>query len=90
MHIEFQSQERAPWKRPGRPPRRASERALNALRQTARTGKVAVISLDTDVTGAELAELRRDLKAAQRELGGRVHTQLAEGKFMFYWQPANE
>lgn len=85
MQIQFQTRGVSGWKGPGRPHRQPSERALNALRGTAQ-GKVAVIVLDGTVTADDLRELRLDLRAAARVLGGKVHTQKIDGKFLFYWE----
>jgi len=59
------------------------------LRQTATTGKVAVLTLEAGETFSpdQLRELKADLRAAQRVLGGEVHFQQVGAEFRFFWTP---
>lgn len=88
MGISFQT--RDVWKGPGRPPRRASATALRTCRETARTKTCAVLEITTEVTTNDIKELLADLRAAERELGGKVSVQTLEDCVRWYWTPARK
>lgn len=84
MEITFGK--RTEWRGRGRPPREPSERAVRLLRHTAATGELAIIPLD-GTTPAELTDLKADLKAAKRKLGGEIHFQIVGNVARFFWEP---
>lgn len=86
MEIAFKSPESG-WRGRGRPKREPDPKVVKLLRQTAATNTVAVVTLDPQTSAADLRELRADLHAAQRLLGGLVHHQQVSGEFRFFWEP---
>jgi hypothetical protein len=74
------------WRGRGRPPREPSQRVLELLRHTAATGTVAIVEL-TGADAEDLGEVKADLRAAQRLLGGQVHYQVSKGNLQFFWEP---
>lgn len=90
MEITFQSRRDA-WVGRGRPPREPSANALKSCQYTAQTNSVAVVpiaeGLDKKERAAVLRDLRADMRAAQRVLGGKVHHQVSGNSFKFYWVP---
>jgi hypothetical protein len=87
MEISFQDRATA-WRGRGRPPRKAPAKVLELLRHTAATGKVAVIPLEGDekISPEEVREFVADLRAAERQLGGKVRHQIIDNALRFHWE----
>lgn len=85
MEIRFESRADV-WRGRGRPPREPSARVIELLHQTAMTGTCATVTL-ADVTAEEVRDVKADLRAAQRRLGGRVHCQIVNNVLKFFWEP---
>lgn len=84
MEMRFEDRAQA-WRGRGRPPRQPSAKIVETLRNTARTGTIAIIPCQ-DATPEEIRELKADLRAAERAMGGKVRHQIVNGEFKFYWE----
>jgi hypothetical protein len=80
-------QPREAWRGRGRPPTEPSDKVMKLLQQTARTATCVTMQLDDSTTEQDLRELRADLRAAQRQMGGKVHYQKVGKIVRFFWDP---